>query len=153
MQVEARLERLGIELPTPGAPMANYVQCVRDGNILYVSGHGPFKDGKPAFTGKVGRDLSVEEGYQAARLSAIGLLGVLKAYLGDLDRVDRVLKLLAFVSSADGFGDQPKVVNGASDLLVEVFGESGRHARSAIGTSQLPLDIPVEIEMIVRIRE
>lgn len=152
MRAEERLENLGIKLPVPGTPTANYVSCVQDGNIIYLSGHGPFKDGKPAFTGKLGRDLSVEDGYQAARLCAIGHLGVLKAHLGDLDRVDRILKLLAFVASADGFTEQSKVVNGASDLLVEVFGERGRHARSAIGTSQLPLDIPVEIEMIVRIR-
>ena len=153
MKVEARLQELGIQLPTPGKPMANYVGCTQDGNILYLSGHGPFKDGKAAFKGKLGKEITLEEGYQAARLCAIGHLGVLKAKLGDLDKVDQVLKLLAFVSSANGFDQQPAVVNGASDLLVEVFGDRGRHARSAIGTSQLPLDIPVEIEMIVRVRD
>lgn len=153
MEAEARLQKLGIELPVPGTPVANYVSCVQDGNTLYLSGHGPFRDGKPVFKGKLGKELTSEQGYQAARLCAIGQLGVLKAKLGDLDRVDQVLKLLAFVSSANGFDQQPAVVNGASDLLVEVFGDRGRHARSAIGTNQLPMDIPVEIEMIVRIKD
>lgn len=156
MEAEARLEALGIELPVTGKPKASHVDlmsCVQDGNIAYLSGHAPFKDGKLAYKGKVGRDVTLEDAYQAARLCAIGLLGTLKAELGDLDRVERVLKLLAFVSSADGFERQSAVANGASDLLVEVFGEKGRHARSAVGTSQLPLDIPVYIEMIVRVRE
>ena len=149
MTPEERLEALGIHLPAPPEPVANFVRSVRDGDTLYLSGQGPTRDGSPVVSGKLGGTVSLEEGYEAAKLCAINLLGVIKAELGSLERVRRVVKLLAFVASEGGFDQQPQVVNGASDLLVEVFGERGRHARSAIGTSQLPFDIPVEIEMIV----
>jgi enamine deaminase RidA (YjgF/YER057c/UK114 family) len=132
--------------------MANYVSSVRTGNLLFLAGHGPvMTGGKPSMTGKVGRDLSVEQGYQAAREVGLNLLATTRAALGSLDRVKRVVKVLGMVNSADGFGDQPKVINGFSDLMVEVFGENGRHARSAVGMAELPVGIPVEIEMVLEV--
>lgn len=147
-----RLKRLGIELPKAPTPVASYVPAVRSGDLLFLSGQGPKVDGTPVFTGKVGTDLSEDEGREAARLCAINLLAVTHAELGSLDEVARIVKLLAWVASDAGFTRQPYVVNGASDLLVEVFGDRGVHARSAIGTNQLPFDIAVEIEMIVEVR-
>ncbi len=146
---ENRLAELGIALPDANAAVANYVCVQRVGNMLYFSGCGPMSGSTPLYQGKLGSELTVEEGYNAARAAMLALLGQLKQELGDLDRVKRFVKLLAFVASAPDFTQQPAVVNGASDLLVEVFGERGRHARSAIGVSVLPFDIPVEIEMIV----
>lgn len=151
MQVERKLEQMGLSLPEPEQPVANYVPCVRDGQLFYLSGHGPFRSGKPLYVGRIGADLTEEQGYDAARQCALALLATLKAEIGDLDKLDRILKVLGFVSSAPGFDRQPWVVNGASDLFVELYGERGKHARSAIGTSQLPLNIPVEIEMVVRV--
>jgi enamine deaminase RidA (YjgF/YER057c/UK114 family) len=151
MGVEARLKKLGIVLPPAPAPMANYVRAVRVGNLLFTSGAGPFRDGKLAYVGKVGRDLTVEEGQQAARLVGINLLAAIKATLGSLDRVKRVVKVLGMVNATDDFVDHPKVMNGCSDLLVEVFGEAGRHARSAVGMASLPLGIAVEIELVVQV--
>ncbi len=151
MHVEAKLKELGIELPPAVTPVANYVPTVRTGNLVFLSGHGPFKDDGTLVTGKVGADLTDEEGYEAARLVAIGLLGSLKAEIGELDRVKRIVKLLGLVNCAAEFANQPKVINGASDFLVEVFGEKGKHARSAVGTNALPMNIAVEIEMIVEI--
>ncbi len=151
---EDKLAQLGVTLPDSPSPIANYVPAVRTGNLLYLSGVGPAAkpDGKvPA--GKVGSDLTVEEGYEAARLVGINLLARLKAELGDLDRVTRVVKLLSMVNSAPDFTQPPAVANGCSDLLVEVFGEKGRHARSAVGMAALPNDIPVEIEMIVEVED
>jgi enamine deaminase RidA (YjgF/YER057c/UK114 family) len=153
MGAEARLKQLGIELPAVPAPMANYVRSVRVGNLLFLSGHGPQKDGKLTYIGKVGRDLSVEEGQQSARLVGLNLLASTREALGSLDRVKRVVKVLGMVNSADGFGDQPKVINGFSDLMVEVFGDAGRHARSAVGMAELPVGISVEIEMIVEVAD
>ena len=151
MHVEAKLKELGIELPPAVTPVANYVPTVRTGNLVFLSGHGPFKDDGTLVTGKVGADLTDEEGYEAARLVAIGLLGSLKAEIGELDRVKRIVKLLGLVNCTAEFANQPKVINGASDFLVEVFGEKGKHARSAVGTNALPMNIAVEIEMIVEI--
>jgi enamine deaminase RidA (YjgF/YER057c/UK114 family) len=153
MGAEATLKEKNITLPTPPRPMANYVGAVRTGNLLYLAGHGPMRaDGKPSFTGKVGRELSVEQGYQAAREVGLALLATTRVALGSLDKVKRVVKVLGMVNSADGFGDQPKVMNGFSDLMVEVFGESiGKHARSAVGMAGLPVNIPVEIEMILEV--
>ena len=153
MQIEARLKEMGIELPPAVTPVANYVPAVRTGNLVFLSGHGPFNKGGSLITGKVGLELTVEEGYQAARRVAIGLLGSLKAEIGDLDRVKRVLKLLGMVNCAPDFTDQPKVINGASDFLVEVFGDKGKHARSAVGMNALPMNIAVEIEMIVEVED
>jgi enamine deaminase RidA (YjgF/YER057c/UK114 family) len=152
MGAEARLKDKNITLPQPPKPMANYVGAVRTGNLLFLSGHGPMRDGKPLATGKVGRDLSVEQGYQAAREVGLNLLATTRAALGSLDRVKRVVKVLGMVNSAEGFGDQPKVINGFSDLMVEVFGEEiGKHARSAVGMAGLPIGIPVEIEMVLEV--
>jgi enamine deaminase RidA (YjgF/YER057c/UK114 family) len=150
--ISNRLKELGIELPLPGAPAALYIPAVTVNNLVYTSGNDCRIDGKLIFEGKLGKDLTIEQGQQAARQTMINLLGVLQAHLGDLDRVEKVVKLLAFVNSADGFTDQPYVINGASELLQSVFGENGRHARSAIGTSDLPFNTPVEIEMIVQIK-
>src|SRR5216110_3888309 len=145
MGAEARLKEKNITLPRPATPVANYVGAVRAGNLLFVSGHGPLRaDGKPSVRGKVGRELSVEQGYQVAREVGLNLLATTRASLGSLDKVKRVVKVLGMVNSADGFGDQPKVINGFSDLMVEVFGENGRHARSAVGMAELPSGIPVE---------
>ena len=152
MTAEARIKELGLSLPQPPRPGGNYVPGVRVGNLLYLSGHGPSRvDGVPAARGKVGRDLSVEEAYKVARDVGINLLGTARSLLGSLDKVKRVVKVLGMVNSAEGFGDQPKVINGFSDLMVEVFGESGRHARSAVGMAELPSSIPVEIEMILEV--
>jgi len=152
MSAEARIKELGLTLPQPPKPMGNYVPGVRVGNLLFLSGHGPSRvDGVPALRGKVGRELSMEDGYRAAREVGINLLGTTRALLGSLDTVRRVVKVLGMVNSAEGFGDQPKVINGFSDLMVEVFGENGRHARSAVGMAELPSGIPVEIEMILEV--
>jgi len=152
MTAEARIKELGLSLPQPPRPGGNYVPGVRVGNLLYLSGHGPSRvDGVPAARGKVGRDLSVEEAYKVARDVGINLLGTARSLLGSLDKVKRVVKVLGMVNSAEGFGDQPKVINGFSDLMVEVFGENGRHARSAVGMAELPSSIPVEIEMILEV--
>ena len=152
MSAEARIKELGLSLPQPPKPGGNYIPGVRVGNLLYLSGHGPSRvDGVPAARGKVGRDLSVEEAYKVAREVGINLLGTARSLLGSLDKVKRVVKVLGMVNSAEGFGDQPKVINGFSDLMVEVFGENGRHARSAVGMVELPSSIPVEIEMILEV--
>jgi enamine deaminase RidA (YjgF/YER057c/UK114 family) len=152
MSAEARIKELGLALPQPPKPGGNYVPGVRVGNLLFLSGHGPSRvDGAPSARGKVGRDLSIEDGYKVAREVGINLLGTAKAIVGSLDKVKRVVKVLGMVNSAEGFGDQPKVINGFSDLMVEVFGENGRHARSAVGMAELPSGIPVEIEMILEV--
>ena len=142
---------MGIEIPPAATPVANYVPAVRSGNLVFLSGHGPRDEQGGLITGKVGADLTVEQGYQAARRIAIGLVGSLEAAIGDLDKVKRIVKLLGLVNCTPDFGDQPKVINGASDFLVEVFGDNGKHARSAIGTNALPGNISVEIEMIVEV--
>jgi len=149
MSAEKKLKDLGIALPAPPQPIANYVRAVRVGNFLFVSGHGPYNDGKVKLAGKVGRELTVEEGYQAARNVGLNCLATVKAAVGDLDKVKQVVKLLGMVNCTEDFKDQPKVINGCSDLLVEVFGEIGKHARSAVGVQALPNGIPVEIEMIL----
>ncbi len=151
-KIEERLKSLNIELPRPPAPAAIYVPAVTVDNLVYTSGNDCRIDGKLMFTGKVGKDLTIEQGQLAARQTMINLLSVLKVHLGDLDRVERIVKLLAFVNSAPGFIEQPYVINGASALLEEVFGEAGKHARSAIAAPELPFDTPVEIEMIVQIK-
>lgn len=153
MGADARLKELDITLPAPATPVANYVGAVRVGNLLFLSGHGPIRtDGKPSTQGKLGRDLTVEQGYAAAREVWLSLLATTRATLGSLDRVKRVVKVLGMVRSAEGFGDQPKVINGFSDLMVQVFGEAiGKHARSAVGMAELPMGIPVEIEMVLEV--
>jgi enamine deaminase RidA (YjgF/YER057c/UK114 family) len=149
---EERLHALGIDLPQAAAPVAAYVPCVRSGDLVYVSGQIPLVDGKPAWTGRLGADgLSVEDGVAAARRCAVNVIAALKAELGDLGRVRRVVKLTGFVACEPGFTDHPKVVNGASELFGEVFGEAGRHARAAVGVAALPLGVPVEVEAIVEV--
>ena len=151
MSAEKKLKDLGITLPTPPQPIANYVRAVRVGNLLFVSGHGPFNDGKIKMSGKVGKELTVEEGYQVARNVGLNCLASVKAAVGDLGKVKRVVKLLGMVHCTEDFKEQPKVINGCSDLLVEIFGEIGKHARSAVGMQALPNGIPVEIEMILEV--
>ena len=144
---------MGIELPTPPTPVANYVPAVRTGNLVFLLGHGPVKNDGTMIIGRVGEDLTLDEGYQAARQVALALIANLQKEIGDLDNVKRVVKLLGMVNSTPDFKDQPKVINGASDLFVEVFGDKGKHARSAVGMNVLPGNIPVEIEMIVEIED
>ncbi len=151
--VEQRLSELGIELPEVSAPVANYVNAVRTGNLLFLAGKGPQKPDGSYITGRVGIDLTLEEGKEAARLTGINQLAVLKSELGDLDKVTRIVKVTGMVNSASGFGNQPEVINGFSDLMVEVFGEKGKHARAAVGMASLPRNIAVEIEMIVEIED
>ena len=150
-QTDKRLEELGVTLPTPAAPVANYVPAVVTGNQLFISGQLPMKDGKVQLTGTLGSGPSVEDGAGAARLCAINLLAQAKAALGDLDRIKRVVKLTGFVASTAAFTDQPKVINGASDFFVEALGERGKHARSAVGVAALPLGAAVEIDAIFEI--
>jgi enamine deaminase RidA (YjgF/YER057c/UK114 family) len=145
-RIEQRLKELGITLPTPAAPIANYVPFTISGKLVVVSGQLPLADGKLAFTGKVGVEVTPEQGREAARLCFINLLAQLKAAAGDLDRVRRVLRLGGFIAAPPGFTAHAAVMNGASDLAVEVFGEAGRHARSTIGVPSLPADAPVEVE-------
>ena len=148
---EAKLSELGITLPVVGKPLANYVPTVRSGNLVFLSGHGPAQTWGPTATGKLGRDLTAEQGYQAAKNVGINLLASLKAEIGSLSRVKRIVKVLGMVNSADGFTKQPEVINGFSDLMVAVFGEKGKHARSAVGMAALPLNLAVEIEMVVEV--
>ena len=152
MNAEARLKAASIVLAPKGDAKPAVATCIEDNGLLYGSGHGPEDDeGKLLFVGRVGRELTLEEGYAAARATGIQLLRAIKAHAGSLDRVQQVVKVLGFVNSADDFHAQPKVINGASDLFLEIFGQSGRHARSAMGTGNLPDNQPVEIEMIVRL--
>ena len=153
MKIEQELAKLGLKLPEPMAPVANYIGAVRVGSLLFVSGHGPRSDGEIKFRGKVGRDLTVEQGYEAAKLVMLNCLGTIKREIGDLDQVERIVKVLGFINAPEGFRETPKVLNGASDLLVQLYGEKGRHARSAIGVAALPSEIAVEIEMVVQLKE
>lgn len=148
---EAKLKEKGIVLTPPSAPVANYVNAVRVGNLLYLAGKGPNKPDGSYVTGKLGKDLSIEQGYEAARLTAISHLAVLKQELGSLNKVKRIVKVLGMVNCTEDFKDQPKVINGYSDLMVEIFGEKGKHARSAVGMYALPMNIAVEVEVIVEI--
>lgn len=149
--IEQRLIDHDIELPEAAAPAANYVPTVRSGNMLYVSGQVPVWNGGVRHVGKLGADISVEEGQTCARLCGLNVIAQAKAALGDLDRVARVVKLVGFVNCTPEFGDQPKVVNGASDLMAEVFGDKGKHARSAVGVASLPFGVAVEVEAILEI--
>jgi enamine deaminase RidA (YjgF/YER057c/UK114 family) len=147
MSAERKLKELGIQLGPVTPPVANYVNAVRTGNLLFLAGKGP----AGGVTGIVGKDMSVEQAYGHARTVGLNLMAVMKDELGSLDRVKRIVKVLGMVNAGPGFGDQPKVINGCSDLFVEVFGERGRHARSAVGMGSLPNNIPVEIEVIVEV--
>lgn len=150
---EAKLSALGIVLKTPGTPVANYVHAVRSGNLLFLAGKGPKKDDGKNVVGKVGTDLSLDEGYEAARWAAINQLAVLKAELGNLNKVKRILKVNGMVNAMPDFTDHSKVINGYSDLMVEIFGENGKHARAAVGMGSLPGNMAVEVEMVVEVVE
>ena len=151
MNAEKKLKELGITLPAVSSPVATYVNAVQTGNLLYLSGKGPLPvDGKRP-SGKLGRDFTIEQGYEHARTTGLDLIAVMKAELGSLDRVKRIVKVLGMVNCMPDFTDPPRVINGASDLFVQVFGERGRHARSAVGLNSLPMGIPVEIEVIVEV--
>ena len=153
-KIESRLQELGITLPDSPAPLANYVPVVKTGNLIYLSGVGPTaKSDGSEYKGKLGDNISVDEGYDAARLTAVNLIARLKGYLGDLDRVTQIVKLLSMVNATPDFIEPPAVSNGCYDLLVEVFGDRGRHARSAIGVATLPGGIPIEIELIAEISD
>lgn len=151
MSSEQRLEELGVELPAAPKPVANYVPAVRTGQLLFVSGVLPMRDGRLSFTGKLGRDLTIEQGVEAARLALLNALAIVRSELGSLDRIAQVVRMTGHVASAEGFTQQPAVVNGASDLLVAVLGNPGRHARVAVGAAELPLNAPVELDLIVEI--
>lgn len=148
---EERLKEKGIILTAPGPPVANYVNVVRVGNLLFLSGKGPTKADGTNITGKVGKDLTIEQGYDAAKLCAINHIAVLKTELGELSKVKRIVKVLGMVNCTDDFKDQPKVINGYSDFMVAIFGNKGKHARSAVGMNALPFDITVEVEVIVEV--
>jgi enamine deaminase RidA (YjgF/YER057c/UK114 family) len=148
---EARLKALGIELPAPPKPVATYIPAVLAGELLFLSGVLPMQGGKLAAQGKLGADLTIEQGYEAARIALLNALAVIHQELGTLDRVKRIVRLVGHVASATGFVQQPAVINGASDLLVRVFDDAGRHARVAVGAAELPLNAPVELELIVHV--
>jgi len=150
---EKRIKELGIKLPEPGVPVANYVKAVVSGNTVYLAGHGPTLPEGGYVTGKIGRDLTEKEGYEAARLAGLAMLSTLKNTIGDLNRVNRIVKVTGMVNATPDFTNQPEVINGFSDLMVEVFGDNGKHARSAVGMGSLPRNICVEIEMIVELKK
>jgi len=153
MGVEERLQSAGLSLPLPPKPVASYVPAVRAGDLLFLSGMLPFVDGKLARTGKLGSEFSVPQGQQEAQVALLNALAVVKSQIGSLDKVQRIVRLGVHVASAPGFTEQPAVGNGASDLLVKLFGEAGRHARLALGAAELPLGAPVELELIVQVRD
>jgi len=152
IDVEQKLKELGVELPLASAPVANYVNAVTSGKLVFLSGKGPKQADGTYITGKVGRDLTEEEGYAAAKLVAINQLAALKAEIGDLNRVSRIVKVLGMVNATPDFENQPEVINGFSDFMVEVFGDKGKHARAAVGMASLPRGICVEIELIVELK-
>ncbi len=154
MSAEARLKELGLTLPPPGKPVGSYVPAVQAGNLLFLSGHGPFdSQGRVTAQGKVGRTMTTEQANAVARQVALNILASVRQHLGSLDRVKRIVKVLGMVNCVDGFTESPKVINGFSDCLVEIFGEAGRHARSAVGVAELPAGIPVEVEMVIEVRD
>jgi enamine deaminase RidA (YjgF/YER057c/UK114 family) len=151
MSYEQRLNGLGLELPAPPRPVATYIPAVRVGDLLFLSGVLPTRNGQLIMTGKLGADLSIEQGIEAAKTAALNALAIIRSEVGSLDRVKRIVKMVGHIASAPGFSDQPQVLNGASDLLVAVFGDAGRHARVAVGAAELPRQAPVEIELIVQV--
>lgn len=153
MSIDARLKALGIELPPPPKPVASYVPAVLAGDLLFLSGILPFRDGQVVITGKLGQEVTVERGAEAARLALLNALAVVKQELGALDRVRRIVRVVGHVASAAGFAQQPAVINGASDLLVQLFGEAGRHARVALGAAELPLHAAIELELLVQVNQ
>lgn len=152
MSFEGKLKEMGIELPQAPKPVATYVPAVRAGEFVYTSGQITMVQGELKYKGKLGKDLTVQEGYQAARICALNALSAIRGVVGSLDEIKQIVKVVGFVNSAEGFIEQPQVINGASDLLAEIFGAAGQHARSAVGVNGLPLDTAVEVEMIVRVK-
>ena len=153
-KIADRIKELGITLPESPSPVANYIPVVKTGNLIYLSGVGPAdKPDGTSYTGKLGKDLSIDEGYDAARLTAVNIISRLNGFLDDLDQVKQIVKVLSMVNATPDFLDPPAVTNGCSDLLVEVFGDKGRHARSAIGVATLPGGMPIEIELIAEIKD
>ena len=151
MSIEDKLKELGIELQTPPSPVANYIPVQQTGNLIYLSGQGPRNESGDFISGKVGSDITAEEAYELARNTAINLVSAMKSYLGSLDKVKKIVKVFGMVNSTSDFTDHPKVINGCSDFFVEVFGDKGRHARSAVGMGSLPNNMAVEIEIIVEV--
>ncbi len=152
MNYEQRLQQLGLTLPTVSKPLAAYVPAVRAGDFVYTSGQLPMVDGALSLAGKVGADVSEEAAYEAAKICALNALAAIKEEAGSLDAIEQIVKLVVFVNSADGFTNQPKVANGASELMVNVFGDAGQHARSAVGANELPMNTAVEVELIVKLK-
>lgn len=150
--IEKKLQEMGLELPAAPKPVAAYIPAIQSGNMVFTSGQIPFLNGELKFKGKLGRDLTVEEGYEAAKLCALNCLSVIKAVIGDLDRIEQVVKVNGFVNSVPEFADQPKVINGASELFGNLFGEAGKHARAAVGSINLPMNAACEVEIIVRVK-
>ncbi len=151
MTVSENLQRLGVQLPVAPRPVGSYVPACQAGDLVFVSGVLPFQEGKILQTGKVGRELTVEQGAENSRIAIINAMAILQQEVGDLSRICRIVRLTGHVASAEGFGDQPAVINGASDFLVEIFGDKGRHARLALGAFELPLHAPIELELIVQV--
>lgn len=151
MSFDAKLKALNIELPMAPKPVANYVPVVRAGDLLFLSGVLPSRDGQLILTGKLGQGITIEQGMEAAKVAALNALAIVRSEVGSLDKVKRIVKMVGHIASAPGFTDQPQVLNGASDLLVQIFGESGKHARVAVGAAELPRQAPVEIELIVQV--
>ncbi|OAV59159.1 RidA family protein [Enteractinococcus helveticum] len=151
--IEQRIEEAGYTLPAVGKPLAAYVPTMRDGDSIYTSGQLPMVDGKPAGTGKVGQDVSVEDAADCARICVLNALAAIKAEVGDLDKITQITKVVGFVSSASDFDQQHIVINGASEFLADIFQEKGQHARSAVGVAMLPMNVPVEVEMIVKVQD
>lgn len=152
MSIEEKMKELGIELPAPPKPMGAYVPYVKAGALVYIAGEKATVNDELVFKGKVGKDLTLEEGYEAARIAGLNCLGSLKAAVGSLDTIERIVKVVGYVNSAKGFNKQPQVINGASELLVAIFGDRGKHARVAVGVNELPSDSPVEVEMIAQLK-
>ena len=150
--IEQKIKELGYSLPETSKPLAAYIPALKTGNFVFTSGQVPISEGKLLYAGKVGSDLSIEEGQKAAVICALNGLSAIKEVIGDLNKIEQVVKVTVFVNSADGFTDQPKVANGASEFLVKIFGEAGKHTRSAVGVSELPINAAVEIEMIVKVK-
>lgn len=151
MKIENKLGEIGINLPTPPTPIASYISCKQVGQLIFISGQGPIIDGKQLYTGKVGAEVSIEDAYKAAHACGINLIAQLKKFLGDLDKVKSIVHVKGFVACTNDFEEQPSVINGVSDLMIDVFGEAGYHTRCALGTNALPSNIPVEVEMIVEV--
>ena len=150
--VEEKIKELGFALPETPKPLAAYIPAIRTGDYVYTSGQVPFADGELMYSGKIGFDLTIEEGQKAAELCALNGLSSIKSEIGDLNKIEQIVKVTVFVNSADGFTDQPKVANGASEFLGKIFGESGKHVRSAVGVNELPADSTVEVEIIVKVK-